>query len=186
MPEGEANPNSQPLSGLPAQSKPGRVAAIDFGQARIGLALSDVGRTLASPAGVFPRRSPPEEATFFRRFAEQHEVTLFVVGLPLHLSGQESPLSQQARQFGHWLQKVTGIPVVFFDERFSSWEADRALAAAGLKASFRRRKRDTVAAQKILAAYLEHEAARKGSTSGSGAVDQDPPSTKRAVPPHED
>lgn len=145
----------------------GRVAGVDFGRARIGLALSDPGRTLATPAGIFPRQAPSEEARFFRRFAAENEVTLFVVGLPLHLSGQESPLSEEARKFGKWLQEVTGVPVVFFDERFSTWEAESALASAGLKASKRRRKRDAVAAQKILAAYLETIAQRGDHPSPS-------------------
>jgi putative Holliday junction resolvase len=139
----------------------GRVAAIDFGQARIGLAISDRERRIASPAGVIARRPPPEEAAFFHRFAKENEVSLWVVGLPLHLSGEESPLSQAARAFGVWLEEVTAIPVVFMDERFSTCEAESTLAAAGLKASQRRRKRDTVAAQMILAAFLESPRAKE-------------------------
>lgn len=137
------------------QKAPGRVAAVDFGLARLGLAISDPERILASPAGTLPRRSAQQEAEFFRRFTREHDITLWVVGLPLHLSGEESPLSLSARQFGSWLEKVTGVPVVFYDERFSTREAESALASAGLRASQRRRKRDTVAAQRILTAYLE-------------------------------
>ncbi len=156
-----------------AAGKPGRVAAIDFGLARLGLAVSDPARTLATPVGVFPRRSSHQETEFFRKFVRENEVTLFVVGLPLHLSGRESRLSQQSRQFGTWLQQVTGVPVVFFDERFSTCEAESALASAGLKASMRRRKRDAVAAQKILAAYLE-------TVANPNARGRDFPSESRA------
>jgi|GEM_PF-240119 len=154
---GPGGPGNAASAGRPR----GRVAAVDFGKARIGLAISDAERILASPAGTIPRRSEAEEAAFFCRFAKENEVTLWVVGLPLHLSGEESPLSQEARAFGQWLERVTGIPVVFMDERFSTCEAEAALAAAGLKASKRRRKRDTVAAQMILAAFLESSRAKE-------------------------
>lgn len=165
MVESEKNGAHKPANAkLCRRGQMGRVAGIDFGLARIGLALSDPARTIATPFGIFPRRSPAEEAKFFRQFVEQNGVALFVVGLPLHLSGQESPLSQQAREFGQWLEKATGVPVIFFDERFSTWEADQALASAGLKASFRRRKRDAVAAQKILAAFLESQLSRPDLT----------------------
>ncbi len=82
-------------------------------------------------------------------------VTLFVVGLPVHLDGRESPQSIEARQFGAWLAKVTGVPVEFFDERFTTVEAEGHLLAAGLTRKRRKARRDMLAAQIMLAAFLE-------------------------------
>jgi putative Holliday junction resolvase len=80
----------------------------------------------------------------------------FVVGLPVHTSGQESQKSKEARQFGQWLHEVTGRPVVFFDERYSTVRADELLAGA-LKGKGRKRRRDMVAAQVLLSEFLESD-----------------------------
>jgi len=133
----------------------GRVAGIDFGRVRIGVALSDPGRRIASPYQTYQRRSPQEDARWFRRLVSDQEVRLFVVGLPVHTDGTESTLSRAARRFGQWLQEVTGVPVVFFDERFSTQWADQALRQAGIRGKKRRQKVDKLAAQILLAAYLE-------------------------------
>ncbi len=135
----------------------GRVIGVDFGLARIGLAVSDPDRRIASPLGTYHRITPEKDAEFFRRLARDHEVGLFVVGLPLHLSGDESPLSKEARRFGLWLAEQTQVPVRFFDERFTTREATQALADAGLRSKRLRRRVDKVAAQLLLAAYLETE-----------------------------
>jgi putative Holliday junction resolvase len=133
----------------------GRVAGIDFGRVRIGVALSDPGRRIASPYQTYQRRSPQEDARWFRRLVSDQEVRLFVVGLPVHTDGTESTLSRAAQRFGQWLQEVTGVPVVFFDERFSTQWADQALRQAGIRGKKRRQKVDKLAAQILLAAYLE-------------------------------
>jgi putative Holliday junction resolvase len=134
---------------------PGRIAGIDFGTVRIGVALTDPERTLASPFESYNCRGPKLDANWFRRLANEEDVRLFVVGLPLHLDGHESPKSSQARQFGAWLREATGIPVEFHDERFSSVEAERMLLDAKLTSRRRKSRRDMLAAQIILTAYLE-------------------------------
>ncbi|MBN2578040.1 MAG: Holliday junction resolvase RuvX [Pirellulales bacterium] len=135
--------------------KPGRVAGIDFGTVRIGIAVSDAGRRIASPLETYRRGGAEQDARRFRRLAAEEEITLFVVGLPVHLDGRESEQSQNARQFGRWLQETTGVPVVFFDERFTTREAEAALEAAQLTSKRRKSRRDRVAAQILLAAFLE-------------------------------
>lgn len=131
----------------------GRVAGIDFGTVRIGVAISDFDRKIASPWENYARHGPKQDAAFFRDFAVEERITLFVVGLPLHMSGDESGKSAEAREFGAWLAEVTGVPVRFFDERHSSRMADELLAP--LTAKKRKERRDKLAAYIILASWLE-------------------------------
>ena len=133
----------------------GRIAGIDFGTVRIGIALSDPGRSIASPYENYTRHGTREDARRFVRLVKEEEVTLLVVGLPIHLDGRESEKSREARAFGKWLEEVTGVPVVFFDERFTSVEAEQYLLDAELTSKRRKRRLDMVAAQIMLTAYLE-------------------------------
>jgi putative Holliday junction resolvase len=133
----------------------GRIAGIDFGTVRIGIAVSDADRTIASPYENYTRAGPAADQRRFRRLVREEDVRLFVVGLPVHLSGDESPKSRQAREFGRWLQEVTQIPVQYFDERFTSVEAERMLMQAKLSSKRRKKRLDMLAAQVMLAAYLE-------------------------------
>ena len=78
-----------------------------------------------------------------------------VIGLPVHTSGREGELARMARDFGRWLQSETGLAVVFTDERYSSREADEALRATQMNAKGRKARRDMLAAQILLQAYLD-------------------------------
>jgi putative Holliday junction resolvase len=133
----------------------GRIAGIDYGAKRIGIALSDRRRMIASPHETYTRRTRDADAQRFRRLVEEEQVTLFVVGLPIHTSGRESAKSLEVRRFAEWLTAVTGVPVEFFDERYTSVEAEQHLLAAELTSKRRKQRRDMLAAQIMLAAYLE-------------------------------
>jgi putative Holliday junction resolvase len=139
----------------PQSRPPGRIAGIDFGTVRIGIALSDPERTIASPVESYTRRGPAEDARRMQRLVAEERVVLFVVGLPVHLDGRESHKSIEAREFGRWLTETTGVPVEFFDERFSSVEAEHLLQSAELTSKRRKKRIDMLAAQIMLAAYLE-------------------------------
>jgi putative Holliday junction resolvase len=132
-----------------------RLLGVDHGSVRIGLALSDPERKLAFPLMTWRRRPRSEEATYFRDLVEREEVGQVVVGLPLHLDGREGVKAAEARALGRWLAEVTGLPVVFWDERFSTVQAESALWEAGLTHDQRRERRDQVAAQILLQAYLD-------------------------------
>jgi len=84
--------------------------------------------------------------------------TLFVVGLPVHLDGRESEKSVEARRFGAWLADVTGVGVVYFDERFTTVQAEQALLDARMTSKRRKKRLDMLSAQIMLSAYLESEA----------------------------
>ena len=156
------------MNGQQSEPAPGRVAGIDYGTVRIGIALSDPDRTIASPHENYTRQGTKQDAKRFQRLAGEQDVTLFVVGLPVHLDGRESPKSIEARRFGEWLVEVTGVPVEFFDERFTSIEAEQFLLASQMTSKRRKKRIDMLAAQIMLAGYLESET--RGS-EGPGALD---------------
>lgn len=133
----------------------GRAAGIDFGTVRIGIAVCDPERRIASPWENYSRRNPRLDAQFFKQLVSEDRVSLFVVGLPVYPSGDESEKSLQARQFGKWLWETTNVPVVFFDERYSSKFADELMGLASLTQKQRKARRDKLAAYVILAAWLE-------------------------------
>jgi len=122
---------------------------------RIGVAVSDFDRTIASPLENYTRRGEEQDARWFRQLVEREEIALFVVGLPLHMDGRESEKSAEARQFGEWLAAATGVPVEFFDERLSSHEAERLMLDAEMTKKRRKKRLDMLAAQIILSGYLE-------------------------------
>jgi putative Holliday junction resolvase len=128
---------------------------VDYGSVRIGLAISDPERRLASPLAVYERRGRERDAEYFRALATVEEVAALIVGLPVHLDGREGQKAAEARAFGAWLAETTGLPVFFWDERFSTVEAESALWQAGLTHKKRKARRDRVAAQILLQAYLD-------------------------------
>lgn len=140
---------------FPAQ---GRLGGIDFGTVRIGVAVTDEQRRVASPCENYNRRSPKLDAEYFTELVHGERLVGWVVGLPLHTDGKESQKSIEARAFGEWLGSVTSLPVRYWDERFTSKEAHRALLESGLSAKKRKKRLDMLAAQIMLAAYLERTA----------------------------
>jgi putative holliday junction resolvase len=125
-----------------------RVLALDHGTARIGCAMSDPSGTLATPLPVI---EPPEPRSVAELVAE-HEVELVVVGLPLHLSGEEGSQAALARSFGTELEAILDIPVEVYDERLTTRMADASKRAGASAAP------DSLAAAHLLQAYLESRA----------------------------
>lgn len=136
-------------------NKSGRVVGVDFGTVRIGLAMSDAGRRIASPLETYTRRSRQADAERFRSLVADERVAQFVVGLPVHGDGRPSASSTRAVEFGRWLAETTGIPVDFLDERYTTRQAEALLVEGRTPRSKRRERIDKLAAQILLAAYLE-------------------------------
>jgi putative Holliday junction resolvase len=132
-----------------------RIAGIDYGTVRIGVATADLAVGIAGPYETYVRRSERLDGEYFRRLATEERIERFVVGLPVHTSGHESQKSSEARAFGAWLGQLTGVAVDFFDERYTSAEAEAILDAAGLTKKRRKERLDQLAAQIMLTAYLE-------------------------------
>jgi putative Holliday junction resolvase len=122
---------------------------------RIGLAISDAERRLASPLAIYTRKDDEQDRQFFRNLVEHEEAGLLIVGLPMHTTGREGEQAGKARALGTKLQAWTGLPVVFWDERFTTRFAESELWTAGLTHKQRKERRDKVAAQMLLQSYLE-------------------------------
>ena len=137
-----------------------RLLAIDYGERRIGLAVSDPTRTIASPAGHITRRAGkrPPIAEIIRR-AETLEARGFVLGLPLDGDGNETPRCAEVRAIGAELNRRTGFDVSFVDERFSTAAARRAIREMGGSSRERRGDVDALAAAVLLQWTLDRATA---------------------------
>ena len=133
----------------------GRLLGVDFGTKRVGLALSNPDQTIATPLETYLRRDPKQDERHFARIVQEQSVVGLVVGLPVHLSGDEGGKAREARAFGEWAAAATKRPVVFHDERYTTALADEHLRAAHLTPKKRQALRDKLAAQVLLQSYLE-------------------------------
>lgn len=136
----------------------GRALGIDYGERRIGVAVSDPTATIAQPLPTLPRRRgkrPPVKRVL--ELIDRYDVDRVVVGLPLSLAGDETDWTREARAFGDAIAARSGLPVHFLDERFTSAAAERAVRSIGLPRGERERKErvDAAAAALILQAYLD-------------------------------
>lgn len=167
----EASPENTAGSRAAAVLPAGRVAAVDYGRRRIGLAICDTHRILSSPLCVRQTSGDKHaDAAFFRKLVADEGVVGFVVGLPIHADGSESRMSVEVERFGAWLAAETGLPIVFHDERYSSREATGLLVGSGLTRAGKKARTDAIAAQVVLSSWLEAQA---GGTAGlrPGALD---------------
>lgn len=135
-----------------------RILGIDYGERRVGLAVSDPTGTIAQPLPTLARRAgkrPPVQAV--ADTARAWGVEALVVGLPLTLDGEESDWTRETREFGTKVAERTGLPVRFVDERMTSVRAERAVRSLGLRRAEREDKGrvDAAAAVLILQAYLD-------------------------------
>lgn len=162
----------QPPSAAPVATIPtGRVAGVDYGRKRIGIAVCDAHRILASPLCVRHTTGDAQaDATFFRKLSVDEGIVGFVVGLPVHADGTDSRMSVEVERFGAWLATETRLPVVFHDERYSSREATGLLAGSGLSRGRKKERTDAIAAQVVLASWLDAQA-HGGGPARPGALD---------------
>jgi putative Holliday junction resolvase len=131
-----------------------RILGIDLGEKRIGLALSDELKSLASPLTVYARVDDQTDLDFFQNLVSENAISEIVLGLPTNMDGSLGPKAQQAREFKTQLETRLKIPVHLFDERLTTVEAERVLIEAGMRREKRKETRDKLAAVLILQGYL--------------------------------
>ena len=131
-----------------------RIMAIDYGDQRIGLAVSDLLGMLAGEAWTMNEWNRERAAQRIAEEAKKREVGTLVLGLPKNMDGTEGPRAALSREFKTLLEEASGLPVVLWDERRSSIEAHAILHAAGKKERVHRKSVDAVAASLILEGYL--------------------------------
>jgi putative Holliday junction resolvase len=148
--------NVKNLSELRAALKRGeRLMGLDLGSKTIGLALTDVTLTVASPLETIRRTKFTADATLLLALAAKHEVGGFVVGLPVNMDGSEGPAAQSARTFARNLERLSPLPLAFWDERMSTAAVTRTLLEADASRARRAEVVDKMAAAYILQGALE-------------------------------
>lgn len=133
----------------------GRVMALDVGERRIGIALSDPTRVLASPLTTIHAIPRPRTIERIAALIAQHEVAELVIGLPLTMSGERGTQAQRVDGFADELRQVVTLPIHFLDERLTTVAAERLMVDLGLRPEQRRARIDEVAASIILQDFLD-------------------------------
>ncbi len=157
-----APPGSDPQGGL-LEAEPfaralragARLMGLDVGSKTVGLALSDVTRTIASGLTTLSRRKFAADAARLLELAAEHEVAGFVVGMPINLDGTHGPRAQATRAFVRNLSRLTPLPILLWDERLTTAAAERALLEADTSRRRRAEVIDKVAATLILQSALD-------------------------------
>ncbi|MGH8277081.1 MAG: Holliday junction resolvase RuvX, partial [Steroidobacteraceae bacterium] len=103
------------------------ILGVDYGRARVGLAIADAEARLAQPLGTLERINRNEDMRRLREMVLKHGVKQIVVGLPLRLDGSQGEMAEEVTRFAERLRKQIGVPVEMVDERLTSWEAERLL-----------------------------------------------------------
>ena len=137
-----------------------RVLAIDYGERRLGIALSDPSGRVAQPLTVVERSTDRQAVDSIASLLNDYEVTQIIVGDPRSLSGRAGTQAAKVKKFAAALREACDIPIEMYDERLSSKEARSQLAAAGVSGRRVKGLVDKVAASLFLQSYLDREAGR--------------------------
>ena len=135
----------------------GAILGIAYGTRRIGVAISNEEQTISLPLQNYKRRTEKLDAEWLRQLAVGYGARGIVVGLPVHMSGDEGGKAREARTFGKWARKVTSLPVTWWDERYSSATADLYLDQQEATKKKRKAQRDKLAAQVFLQSFLDSD-----------------------------
>lgn len=146
-----------------------RVLALDVGEKRIGVAISDLSQSLARSLKVVQRGSRQEDFATVARLVEEYEVEKVVVGYPRSLDGMAGAQAERVERYAVGLTESLTVPVLLWDERFSTVSAERLMREAGLRSKKKRERIDAVAAAVILQDYLDSRqfAGEKGAEGSS-------------------
>jgi putative Holliday junction resolvase len=137
-----------------------RVMALDVGDKTIGVAISDALLLTAQFRPTIRRKDLKSDIEMLQKLVVENEVHEIIVGQPLHMNGKESPQSQKIARFAEQLRQALGLPIVFWDERLTSFEAEQHLQQMGLNWRQRREQVDKIAAMIILQNYLDSRPGR--------------------------
>jgi putative Holliday junction resolvase len=141
-----------------------RTLALDIGKRRIGVAVSDPLGMVARPVETVQSVSLNVDVARITEIARELEAELIVVGDPIHMSGDPGTMSNRAHKFGETLEQISGLPVVYCDERLTTVEAQRILHDSGVPPKKARQQIDAVAAAVILQSYLNTQKPRRNES----------------------
>ena len=134
-----------------------KVMGLDYGKARIGVALSDIMGFLASPYSTLKRTTIENDIECLKKIIKEFDVKTVVVGLPIEMSGNKGAIAQDTEEFAEILKREANVEIVFVDERLSSFEAEEQLKLTIKSWEKRKQLLDQVAASIILQSYLDRK-----------------------------
>lgn len=140
-----------------------RKVALDVGDVRIGVAVSDMLGITANPRETYVRKGKAfeEDIAYFVSYAKTEDADAFVIGLPMNMDGTEGPRAEVTRQFGEALKEASGLNVIYVDERLTTVSAERMLIGADVRREKRKQVIDKVAATIILQSYLDGQSFKR-------------------------
>lgn len=133
----------------------GRLLGLDYGTKRVGIAISTAEQNISSPLDNYTRQSVEQDQKHLQKIITEYQCKGLVVGLPVHMSGDEGQKAKEARRFGDWISEFAGIPVRYWDERYSSATAEEFLMNMNISRNKRKAYLDKLAAQIILQSFLD-------------------------------
>lgn len=132
-----------------------RVLGIDYGESRIGLAVSDKLLLTAQALGSYRSKSKEEDKKYFKELVSKYEIGEIVLGFPLRMDGSSGTRVEKTKEFAEWLKKILKIPIIFWDERLTTKQALRILSQQKIKTKRKKILEHQIAASVILSSYLE-------------------------------
>ncbi len=140
-----------------------RKVALDVGDVRIGVAVSDMLGITANPRETYVRKGKTfeDDINYFVKYAKEEDADAFVIGLPMNMDGSEGPRAEVTREFGEALKEASGLQVIYVDERLTTVSAERMLICADVRREKRKQVIDKVAATIILQSYLDGQSFKK-------------------------
>ncbi len=134
-----------------------RILALDLGKRRIGLAVSDLLGVTAQGLATWERVNRESDLAEMKRLVKEHQVSMILVGQPLHMDGRKGAGAEDAERFAANLHRHLGVEVRMWDERLTTAEAQRVLKSSGVSVAKRREAVDRMAAVILLQSYLDTE-----------------------------
>lgn len=133
-----------------------RKLGIDYGDVRIGIAMTDALCIISSPFEVYKNKGEDDALNHIVELVKQYDIDAIAMGLPINMDGSEGPRAQIHREFGEKLEKLSGVKVAFIDERLTSAQAEEILISSGVRREKRKELIDKISAQIILQSYIDN------------------------------
>jgi putative Holliday junction resolvase len=137
-----------------------RILGIDYGDSKIGLAVSDPLQLTAQVLDNYRSQGEDEDKNYFKKIISDYEIEEIVLGLPLRMDGTSGPRVEKTKSFAQWLKKFLKVPIIYWDERLTTRQAIGILSRQKIKKKSKKVLEDQIAAVIILSSYLESKRGR--------------------------
>jgi putative Holliday junction resolvase len=144
-----------------------RILGIDFGDRKIGLAISDRLGLTAQPHASYRRKTEREDKEYFKNLVAEYGIHEVIVGLPLRMDGSSGTRAEKTREFACWLKQILGLPIIFWDERLTTKQANKILSQQKIAPKAKKEIEDQISAVIILSTYLESKRSKSNVDQNS-------------------